>query len=134
MRNRSVAFGGEDSVSTSTYIDATCIFTATAVAACGALGIVPDFLPTEQIGIAADLGAGGMAARHALHWLKHRKTHAPQPKPTVSIAKDGRGRVTWITLSHVWPFRAWAYALSRSGRIERKYRRIFKQHEQEKQK
>lgn len=83
-------------MNTITYVDASCVTMATLIAGCGALGFSPDWFPMETVGIAADLGAGSCAARHAAHHFLHKRKHKPeQPKPTISIAHDGRGRVTW---------------------------------------
>ena len=74
-------------------IDATCVATATVIAGCGALGFSPEWFPMEHVGIAADLGAGLMAAKHALKHRLHREK--PEIQATVSISTDGAGRVIW---------------------------------------
>jgi hypothetical protein len=83
-------------VSTASRLDSSCIATATAIAACGALGFTPHWLPVdlEQVGIAADLGAGGFWLRHKVtHWREHRRK---ERKPAViTIRTDGAGKVTW---------------------------------------
>lgn len=40
-----------------------------------------------------------------------------EPRPRLRVLAYG----FW----HIWPFADWAHALSRSGKIERKYRRKF---------
>jgi len=82
-------------MSTASRIDTTCIITATALAAGGAFGLLPDSAIIARIAEGADLAAGGFAARHAVHHLLHGRKHSQTTNARVSIATDGRGRVTW---------------------------------------